>query len=417
MLHNSNRRPSPTQPAVNQCRAAKLSQWAACATLLLGGTLATSAATYTLDNSSSITLQNGTADVVVYPTDIYGSSTLSSGGYMFPDSLSLSPVPVVSGFNASEDLIDLRGTLLSSSTVTWDSNYADSQDAPVVGTDFLYNAYRTYGSLLNRPYSISGNTLSAGGSTTGQLVGYTDDSSWMPVMVFFLNAVGTITINNFILPGQSLPSSDTTPPSVTSVNVPATGNYRTGQALDFTVNFDETVGVSTTGGTPRIPLTLDTGGTVYANYISGGNSTALLFRYVVAVGNLDTTGISVGAAIQLNGGTLQDAAPNNATLTLNSVGSTTGVKVDGVAPYVTAITRKTPAAQAVNTGTVVFQVSLSEDVSNVTSACFGITGINGNVTANVASVSGGPQIYDVTVNITGGAGEFRLDVSNPTLPD
>jgi len=52
----------------------------------------------------------------------------------------------------------------------------------------------------------------------------------------------------------------------------------------LTINFSENVIVA---GTPRIPITLNTGGAVFANYVSGTGGSALLFRYVVAAGNAD----------------------------------------------------------------------------------------------------------------------------------
>jgi hypothetical protein len=124
--------------------------------------------------------------------------------------------------------------------------------------------------------------------------------------------------------------SDDVAPTVGSVAVPSNATYRSGQNLDLTVTFSEAVTVDTTGGTPRIALTLGSG-TVYANYLSGSGTTALVFRYTVQDGDNDTNGIAVGA-LALNGGTLKDAANNAATLTLNSVGNTTGVLVDTTAP-------------------------------------------------------------------------------------
>jgi hypothetical protein len=118
---------------------------------------------------------------------------------------------------------------------------------------------------------------------------------------------------------------------VTSVAVPAAGTYKGGDSLDFTVNFADVVTVNTTGGTPAIGLTV--GATPRnASYLSGSGTTALVFRYTVPGGDLDTDGIAVASAISLNGGTIQGAIGNDATLALNSVASTTGVLVDGVAP-------------------------------------------------------------------------------------
>ncbi|HEU4554080.1 MAG TPA: Ig-like domain-containing protein, partial [Chitinophaga sp.] len=126
---------------------------------------------------------------------------------------------------------------------------------------------------------------------------------------------------------------DGTAPSITSVNAPASGGYKAGDELNFTVNFDENVTVT---GTPSVPVTIGTT-TLQATYVSGSGTGSLLFRYTVQNGDLDADGITVGAAIALNGGTIKDAATNNAVLTLNNVSSTSGVIVDAVAPVVTSV--------------------------------------------------------------------------------
>ncbi len=137
--------------------------------------------------------------------------------------------------------------------------------------------------------------------------------------------------------GQSAIVIDGVAPTVTSVAVPANGTYVAGQNLDFTVNLSEAVTVDTSGGSPRIAVTLDTGGTVFANYLSGSGSTALVFRLTVASGQLDSNGISVGGAILVNGATLSDGLGNDADPGLNNVASTTGVQVDAVAPGVASV--------------------------------------------------------------------------------
>jgi uncharacterized repeat protein (TIGR02059 family) len=119
-------------------------------------------------------------------------------------------------------------------------------------------------------------------------------------------------------------------PSVTSVSVPANATYSAGQTLDFTVNFTENTTVDATGGTPRLALVI--GSTVVnANYLSGSGTSALVFRYIVATGDSDSDGVTVGV-LQLNGGTLRNSVGNDATLTLNSVAATTGVLVSAPAP-------------------------------------------------------------------------------------
>ena len=197
-------------------------------------------------------------------------------------------------------------------------------------------------------------------------------------------------------------------PVVSNVAVPANGSYGTGQNLDFTVNMTEAVSVNTGGGTPSMGLTLNTGGTVNAAYLSGSGTSALTFRYTVATGNADDDGISLGALIALNGSTLKDAAGNNAVLTLNNPGITTAILVDGVAPVVNTIAIAGPAAT--NAASVDFTVTFSENVSGVDIADFSTTGSVAATLASLSPVSG--SVYTVTVNSIAGAGTLRLDLNS-----
>lgn len=140
---------------------------------------------------------------------------------------------------------------------------------------------------------------------------------------------GTTDSNNYAI--------DTSVAAVTSVSVPSNGTYVAGQNLDFTVTLSEAVIVDSTGGVPRIAVTLDTGGTVYANYLSGSGSAELLFRLTLADGQLDANGVSLGEEIDTNGASVRTAAGHDASIQLNNVASTTGVLVDArnaVAPSI-----------------------------------------------------------------------------------
>lgn len=152
---------------------------------------------------------------------------------------------------------------------------------------------------------------------------------------------------NLTLPTAAAPHSlasqkdlliDGIAPAVSSVAVPADGIYASGAPLDFTVQLNEAVTVDTTSGTPRIAVVLDTGGTAYASYVSGSGTNALVFRLIVANGQADLDGITLGSSVELHGGTLKDAVGNNAVLTLHSTGPTTGVLVDAVAPVLNTAT-------------------------------------------------------------------------------
>ncbi|MDH1701761.1 DUF4347 domain-containing protein [Comamonas terrigena] len=165
------------------------------------------------------------------------------------------------------------------------------------------------------------------------------------------------------LGGRSNIVVDGVVPVVASVSAPTDGTYITGQNLDFTVNFSENVIVDSTGGVPRIAVTLDTGGTVYAEYVSGSGGSALVFRLTAASGQLDSNGVTLGSTVQLNGGSIRDTAGNDTVVTLNAMGSTAHVNVDGVVPTVTSVT--TPLDGSYKAGDVLtFTVNASEALQN-----------------------------------------------------
>lgn len=224
---------------------------------------------------------------------------------------------------------------------------------------------------------ISDFDVTFGGTVTGTLASVTringrafsvviDNISGAGTLTLSLNNSGTGIVdaaNNGVtggLVGQTY-VIDRIAPTVTSVGVPGNGTYVAGQHLDFTVNLTENTTVDTTGGSPRIQVTLDNGQTAWANYVSGSGSNALVFRLDVVNGQLDTNGITLGSAIDLNGATVRDGAGNDAVTTLNSVGDTSGVTVDAVVPVVSSV--DLPANGSYKAGDVLsFTVNTSEGV-------------------------------------------------------
>jgi microcystin-dependent protein len=103
---------------------------------------------------------------------------------------------------------------------------------------------------------------------------------------------------------------------------------------------------------------------------------------------------------------------------INSIGTSYGSEIsfttpaaDTTPPTIVSIARLTPSAQTIGDGTTsfTFRVTYSEAVQSVTIAQFSVEAVNGsNITGTVASVSGTGTTRDVTVTISGGAGEFRL---------
>ena len=226
-------------------------------------------------------------------------------------------------------------------------------------------------------------------------------------------------------------------PTISSVSVPSNATYITSQNLDFTVNYSEAITVT---GTPYIPITLNTGGTVSASYVSGSGTSALVFRYSVVSGNADNDGISVGSAIALNGGTLKNGSSVDALLTLNSVASTTGVKVDAIAPTLAStMTISDTALKIGDTATLTF--TFNEAITGFTTA--DLTAPNGTVsslsssdggvtwTANftpIASVEDATNVitldYTGIADLAGNAGlgsatsvNYAVDTVRPTIPN
>ncbi len=114
---------------------------------------------------------------------------------------------------------------------------------------------------------------------------------------------------------------------ITSVTTSGAGTYLTGQNIDITVNYSQSVTVNTGGGTPYINLTFAAYGNTNARaaYLSGTGTTALIFRYTVQAGDDDSDGLVMDSSITLNGGTILG------TSTSFSPPDTTGLIVFGLA--------------------------------------------------------------------------------------
>ncbi|WBM33515.1 DUF4347 domain-containing protein [Pseudomonas sp. NY11382] len=259
-------------------------------------------------------------------------------------------------------------------------------------------------------------TVSYGGTAAGSLASVTQvDGRTYTVVIAGLTGTGGVTLAlnssgtsiadaagnaiNTGLVGETY-AVDRTAPLVTSVSVPASGSYVAGQNLDFTVNLSEATLVDTSAGTPRIEVTLDNGEVAYATYVSGSGSTALVFRLSVVTGQVDSDGITLGNAIQLNGGTLRDAVGNDTTLVLNNVGDTSGVQVDAVMPVVNSV--GLPQDGSYKVGDVLsFTVNASEGVVvDTTGGTPRLALTVGGVTRYASYVSGagnGALVFEYTV--------------------
>ncbi len=221
---------------------------------------------------------------------------------------------------------------------------------------------------------------------------------------------------------------------VTSSN--ANRAYGVGSVITLTVAFNEAVLVT---GTPT--LLLETGATDRtATYASGSGTNTLTFTYTVQAGDIsaDLDQFS-STALALNGGTIRDAAGNNAILTLaapagqGSLGANKAIVIDGVAPTV-AITSNVAAVKIGETSTITFTFSedpgasfVAGDITTTTGTLGAITGAGltrtatftpaANTTAN-ASITVAAASYTDAAGNTGGAGitpALAIDTQAPTV--
>ncbi|WP_323145091.1 Ig-like domain-containing protein [Massilia phyllosphaerae] len=299
--------------------------------VLLGTTVASGGA-WTFATPTGAALADGSHTITAKATDAAGNMSAASGGLAVVidtagPAVGSVAVPSAGVYRAGQSL---TFTVNTNEAVTLDTSSGVPRLALQIGSA---TAYADYLSGAGSNALVFGYTVRAGdnGSQGIAVAGLQANGGLLRDqagndMALDLHGVG-VTAGVLV---------DTTAPTVTSVAVPAQGTYVIGQHLDFTVNFSEAVTVSTADGTPRIALTLDNGGTVYANYLSAAPSGALTFRYVVTDGVQDLTGITVGT-LSANGGALRDAAGNDAALALNTVGGTVGVNVDGQQAHVLGV--------------------------------------------------------------------------------
>jgi ELWxxDGT repeat protein len=198
---------------------------------------------------------------------------------------------------------------------------------------------------------------------------------------------------------------DTTNPVIAGVSSTlADGGYTVGTVVPIAVTFNENVNFT---GTPT--LALNTGGN--ATYVSGSGTKTIIFNYTVTAGqNIADLDYQNATALALNGGTIQDLASNNATLTLaapgalNSLGASKNITIDTIAPIISNVT-STLANGNYPIGQVIpITVAFSENVNVIGVPALALN--NGGI-ANYVSGSGGNPL---TFNYTVGAGQSTADL-------
>lgn len=206
---------------------------------------------------------------------------------------------------------------------------------------------------------------------------------------------------------------------ITPVTYPAIGSYNLASNMDFVVNWTENVDVDTSGGVPYLLLYV---GSSYktASYVSGSGTTALTFRYSPGAGDLDTNGVQLFRTyVYLNGGTIKDAALNDAipyTTTL-SWATITGVNVDAVAPTVTSANSSNLSSPSNPNSfkpghTIQYNLTLNENVT-VTGTPRIIMTIGG--LTRYANYHSGTGTSTLTFRFTMDTGETLLDLDGISI--
>jgi hypothetical protein len=228
-------------------------------------------------------------------------------------------------------------------------------------------------------------------------------------------------------------------PTISSVSSStANGSYRAGTTIDIAVTFS---GPVTVVGVPRIKL--ETGSIDQeVDYSSKSGSSTLIFNYVIqdgdATSDLDYFSTS---ALALNGGTIKDAAGNDAVLTLasrgasGSLGNAKALIIDNTAPTATLtttgtiLTSENASVQSTEAGTAYLVNSeLVASVANVTSitnadgALWNSVAVSAGSSTNLSAAGlnlGNYVLYtaDAAGNLSVANGSITVSMGTPTAPD
>ncbi|MCT4617919.1 MAG: cadherin-like beta sandwich domain-containing protein [Marinisporobacter sp.] len=198
---------------------------------------------------------------------------------------------------------------------------------------------------------------------------------------------------------------DSTVPTAHIISLNSTtpdGSYKTGDTVNITVEYNETVNVT---GTPT--LSLDSSATV--NYKEGSGTSSLIFEYIVADGE-NSSDLEV-TALNLNGGTIKSTDGRDALLTITkSLADTKAIVIDATVPAKPTI--DSIDSKATDTVTT-YDTTPSMIVSNVTIGDT-IKVFNGETQLDSSMVTAVPytldlstltfDTYEITVKAVDGAG-------------
>jgi hypothetical protein len=193
------------------------------------------------------------------------------------------------------------------------------------------------------------------------------------------------------------------------------GNNSLSDTISITVNFSESVTVSTTNGNPR--LLLNTTPATYVDYYDGSGTSTLTFASLVNEGaEADLLNVS---ALELNGGTILDASSYTASLTIPSgsnLADSKSIVVDAKNPTISNYTLSdnnlSPiTTTSVNDGDIATFGFQSDKELLLSSLTVTFTGFSTTVTKTVSG--SGPFSYEIsfTASSTFPEGDVEIDIS------
>ncbi len=274
---------------------------------------------------------------------------------------------------------------------------------PDAGDTFTYTLVSGTGDTNNASFNISGATLRA--------------NNPLPMLAgnYYVRVRATDAGGLYYEKAFTITVVDSIPPEVVRVDVPTDGWYSMGEQLSFVVNFSEPVIVDTNTVAPILGVTIGSSNR-FASYVHGNGSSNLLFSIMTQGGEMDTNGITLASALNLNGSTIKDAGGNDAILTLNNAGSTTNVCVDTASPVATV---SAPSATLTGGSPVSYTVTYTDDSFAFSSLSSGQVYLynTGTAAATTVTVTGTNNIRTVTLSGFTGEGTLWIIIGGSTAFD
>jgi hypothetical protein len=230
--------------------------------------------------------------------------------------------------------------------------------------------------------------------------------------VLTLPAVGTLAAAEAVV-------IDASDPFINSIQVlTPDGSYGVSSSISFELQFNESVFVSTSGGSPR--LELETGTTdQFATFSSGSGTSNLTFEYIVNSGDLSgDLDYKATTSLEVNGGSIRDSSSNNAVLTLPAVGTLAAAEaviIDGVSPNLSSVSITTSDGSYGVSQSISFELSFDESVYVSTAGGTPQLELETGVTDRVAIYTSGSGSSILTFEYIVQAGDISLDLDYKSI--